>query len=195
MALQTLLQEFASLRVMISQNQASNTQQQCQVPVNIQFPPPPPVQHYAPPPPPPMINHMPAMSMPPEPPAPTQQQYYAPPQQQAYNNYNGGCHGRNGGRGHERCNSNAVQQNDPPHPVRRYNNWWYCYSCGFNAPHEGHLCPRQASGHIPSLAREKKISDMHRQPDQQQYHNALHASHRKHFLPLQAAANGYPQYQ
>ena len=126
MALQTLLQEAASLHAVISQNQASNTQQQYQVPANIQFPPPPPVQQYAPPPPPPMINHMPAMPMPPAPPTPTQQQYYALPQQQAYNNYNGGCHRCNGGRGHGGRN-NAVQQNNPPHPIKRYNNWWYCY--------------------------------------------------------------------
>ena len=195
MALQTLLQEVASLRAVISQNQASNTQQQYQVPANIQFPPPPPVQHYAPPPPPPMINHTPAMPMPPAPPTPTQQQYYALPQQKAYNNYNGRCRGCNGGRGCGGCNNNAAQQNNPPHPIKRYNHWWYCYSCGFGTPHEGHLCTRQAAGHIPSLTWDQKIAEMHLQPDQQQYRNASYAGHHKHFLPLQAAANRYLHYQ
>jgi hypothetical protein len=40
-----------------------------------------------------------------------------------------------------------------------------------------------------------KVADMHLPPDQQRYVNASHAGHHKRFLPSQAAANGYPQYQ
>jgi hypothetical protein len=40
-----------------------------------------------------------------------------------------------------------------------------------------------------------KIADMRLPFEQQQYRNASHDGHHKRFLPSQAMANGYPQYQ
>jgi hypothetical protein len=40
-----------------------------------------------------------------------------------------------------------------------------------------------------------KIADMYLPAKQQRYRSASHAGHHKRFLPSQAAANGYPNYQ
>eukprot|EP00804_Cyclotella_cryptica_P030452 CCRYP_008526-RA/>CCRYP_008526-RA protein AED:0.71 eAED:0.41 QI:0/0/0/1/1/1/2/0/324 len=213
LALQALLQEVSSLRQLINHNQASNIHQ---VPSNIQFPPAPPsMPAYRPlspplpypihpnPPPPPLIHHMPAtpVHMPPPPPTlSTTQPYAAPPQHQHYNPqaYRGrNCSNHNSG-GWGRGRNNTVmpgQRNNPPHPIKRYNNWWHGSSCGFDTPHDGNSCTRQAPRHLTHLTRDHKIADMHLPLEQQWYRNASHAGHHKRILPSQAVANGYPQYQ
>ena len=215
LAMQAMLQKIETLSQIVTANQASNIQHPPQIPANIQFPPaqpaynpyqyapmpppPPPAAYPAYPAPPPMINQAAGAPPPPPPPPPPAQyqQYAAPPQQNTQYNqsYGGGSNrGRNnrskGGRG-----AANAQRSNPPHPVKRYNNWWYCYSCGFDTPHEGNACTRQATGHNSHLTREMKVADMHRPADQQQYRQASHSGHHKRFLPSQAAANGYPQYQ
>jgi hypothetical protein len=213
MALQSLLQEVSTLRQMVSNQHAANAYQPS-IPSNIQFPPappappapptyyqppPPPTQHPPPPPPPPaMMNAAPATpyNMPPAPQVPpATQQYVAPQQQTSYNNqYSGGRgRGRNGGRG----GRNSGNRSNPPHPIKRYNNWFYCSTCGFDSPHESPNCTRHNNNgrHIPHLTRDMKIADMHLPLEQQQYRSASHTGHHKRFLPSQAAANGYPQYQ
>jgi len=173
------------------------------LPAQIQFPPTPHRQ-YVPtmPPAPPMIHNNPAIPMPPPPPPPTHAtQPYQPMQQQNYYNNTGNRSSRRGygsggyGRGRGRRNNTSGQQKNPPHPVQRHNNWCYCYSCGFDTPHEGHSCDKRNTSHMPTLTREMKIADMNRPIEQQQYCNASHAGHHKRFLPSQAAINRYPQYQ
>jgi hypothetical protein len=215
LALQALLTEVSSLRQLLNNTQTTSVNS---VPPTIQFPPAPqgmptyqstpPIPTYPsfsyPPPPQSQIHHMPATpaTMPPPPPTtPVANPYYTTPQPtppynpQPYmgrnrNNRN------NGGRGRGRSNSQTHgPRNNPPHPVKRYNNWWYCFSCGFDTPHEGNACTRQATGHLPHLTREQKIADMHLPIDIQRYRHASHAGHHKRILPSQAAANGYPQYQ
>jgi hypothetical protein len=122
------------------------------------------------------------------------QQYQPPQQQTSYNQSGGRGNGRNnrnnGGR-----NNNSSRRSNPQHPVKQYNNWFYCYSCGFNTPHEGHSCTHRKTGHMSNLTREMKIADMHLPAEQQRYCSASHAGHHKCFFPSQAAANGYPNYQ
>eukprot|EP00804_Cyclotella_cryptica_P024589 CCRYP_001603-RA/>CCRYP_001603-RA protein AED:0.24 eAED:0.18 QI:0/0/0/1/1/1/2/0/837 len=136
------------------------------------MPPPPPTM--------PITNPYFTTSQPPQP---------YPPQPYTSRNRN---NRNNGNRGRGRNNMTAQgPRNNPPHPVKRYNNWWYCFSCGFDTPHEGTSCTRQATGHLAHLTREQKIADMHLPIEQQRYRNASHAGHHKRILPSQAAANGY----
>eukprot|EP00804_Cyclotella_cryptica_P001830 CCRYP_018403-RA/>CCRYP_018403-RA protein AED:0.65 eAED:0.23 QI:0/0/0/1/1/1/2/0/799 len=219
LALQTLLQEVSSLRQLINNTQGSTTQ----IPTNIQFPPhppsvtmyppqPPPYSHHTQPTAPPLIHHMPAtpVHMPPPPPTlSTTQPYTMPPPpptmstNQPYNTTPTPQHygsrtrtyRNNTNRGRGRNNSTTSgQRNNPPHPIKRYNNWWYCYSCGFDTPYDGTSCTRQVPGHIAHLTRDQKIAVMHLPVHQQQYRTASHAGHHKRFLPSQAAANGYPHH-
>jgi hypothetical protein len=207
LALQSLLQEVSSLRQLVGQQQQQQAANMYQapphVPSNIQFPPAPPTTAYQPPPPPPPAPApAPAYQAPPTaymamPPPPQQSsQYYAPPQQQtSYNQNNGG--GRNRGRNSDGRGqgNNSNRRNNPQHPVKRFNNWLYCSSCGFDTSHDGNSCTNRKNWHVPSLTRDMKIADMHRPLEQQQYRSCSHAGHHKRFLPSQAAANGYPQYQ
>eukprot|EP00804_Cyclotella_cryptica_P013523 CCRYP_017243-RA/>CCRYP_017243-RA protein AED:0.41 eAED:0.30 QI:0/0/0/1/1/1/5/0/1642 len=205
LALQTLLQEVSSLRQLTNNTQASTTQ----IPTNIQFPPhppsvsmypphPPPYLNHTQPPAPPLIHHMPAipLQMPPPPPTlSTTQPHTAAPTPQHYGNRTRNYRNNTtGGRGRNNYTT-LGQRNNPPHPIKRYNNWWYCYSCGFDTPHDGTSCTRQVPGHIAHLTRDQKIADMHLPVNQQRYCTASHAGHHKRFLPSQAASNGYPQYQ
>jgi hypothetical protein len=140
------------------------------------------------------------MQFPPAPPTVTNT--YVAPTQSGYNqNTNNGNRGRynnhQGGHGRGGNNQESNQRSNPAHPIKHYENWFYCFSCGFDAPHESSGCTRQKMGHIATLTRDQKIADMSKPPNMQQFTNASHAGHHKRFLPSQAAAtaNGYPQYQ
>jgi hypothetical protein len=134
---------------------------------------------------------------------------YTPPAPTGYtqqnNGYNNNGGGGNRGRNNNRRNGRGGRggnnqgggnlRNNPAHPIKHYDNWFYCASCGFDTPHDSANCTRQRSGHIATLTRDQKIADMNKPPNAQQFPSASHAGHHKRFLPSQAAANGYPQYQ
>jgi len=214
--LQNLMSTVETMRTQLA-NQAMMLQQppppmffppapyQYQAPLMQQAPPPAPIYNQPPqnfPPPPPTIYTNPTMasnvtgtSMPmPPPPAPTQQTAYQ--QGGTYNQSNRG-RGRGGANrgGGKNSNTGRGRQSNPQHPIKRYNNWFYCASCGFDTPHESANCTNPKNWHVPFLTRDMKIADMNRPAEQQQYRSASHAGHHKRFLPSQAAANGYPQYQ
>ena len=216
MALQALVQEVASLKAQLSNHavpQPPGPPTAINLPANnMPTPPMPPPMYpyqipsypgaptYQPMPPPPPPAHANNMQMPPPPPPPVG--YQQPTGIQQNTNYSGGSNRRGRGRGRGGRNNygnnnynNATQRNNPPHPIKYYNNWFYCSSCGFDTPHESPACTRQRPNHNATLTREMKIADMHLPPNQQRYPNASHAGHHKRFLPSQAAANGYPQYQ
>eukprot|EP00804_Cyclotella_cryptica_P004371 CCRYP_006794-RA/>CCRYP_006794-RA protein AED:0.43 eAED:0.30 QI:0/0/0/1/1/1/2/0/589 len=122
--------------------------------------------------------------MPPPPPTlSTTQPYNTTPTPQHYGSRTH-SYRNNTNRGRGRNNSTSSgQRNNPPYPIKRYNNWWYCYSCGFDTPHDGTSCTCQVPGHMAHLTRDQKIADMHLPVHQQQYRTASHAGHHKPFLP------------
>ena len=218
LALQALSQQVSQIMQQLANNQTSS---QASIPSQVTVPPMvPPMMPTAPAPTPvpsmvpPMIPSAPMY--PPAPPAmpnmyaynmtPVPATHCPPPPPPARNtNYNGGNNGynnnRGGGRGNGRNSNNRGRsnngrgRNNTPHPVKRYENWFYCSSCGFDTAHQSNACDRQKMGHIPNLTREMKIHDMYQPEHLQQYRNASYAGRHKTILPSQAAANGYPQYQ
>lgn len=94
-----------------------------------------------------------------------------PPGFHGYNNTQGGrgfqmtTRGRGRGRGNRPHNNNLGQfgrtlgfgmpRRYTPNPVKRHNNWYYCFSCGYDTDHEGHNCPwdMRKPNHNPSVTR------------------------------------------
>ena len=111
-----------------------------------------------------------------------QQQYapqgYAPAQPRGRgsrrNGRGGGAYGQAGqqnqwnsaggyGRGMQMPPSGGGRQSYPQHPVKRYENWWYCHSCGCDVDHESANCPRPRQGHMWNATRNNRMGGCNKQ--------------------------------
>jgi hypothetical protein len=77
--------------------------------------------------------------------------------------YGCGYGGRGGGRGYQAQQQPPQAYNPnagfyqapaaPMNPVKRHNNWYYCWSHGFDVDHESHQCMERRWGHQDGATR------------------------------------------